>query len=102
MKKWIYLLLGATALSAVTMVGCTGDDAIDQPVNDGGQTPDGNVLPDGGPKTDSGDGGGACDFAVFVTGLIKNQTSATSVPSTDLGANCTDKRDQTQFAPLFQ
>lgn len=106
MKSWklACVAIGALCTSlGVLTTGC-GDD-------DGGVIPrDGSTIPDvitppgpdtGIPPTDGGDGGGPCDFAVFVTNLITTQTTATSVPSTNLGEACTDKQDPTQFAPLF-
>ena len=91
----------AAALSFAFVAGVTacGDDdnaATPPPVADGG--PDGNVVP----NPDAGDGGSTpCDFNAFVTGLITNSTTATALPSEDLGDSCTDK--QTPFPdPLFQ
>jgi|CZKU01.1.fsa_nt_gi hypothetical protein len=59
------------------------------PVNDGGK----------GPATDASDGG--CNFATFVKGLIANDTTASALPSTDLGQSCKDNQDQAEFQSLF-
>jgi hypothetical protein len=44
---------------------------------------------------------GPCNFATYVIGLIKDDTTATSKPTTDLGASCTDDQKQSDFASLF-
>jgi hypothetical protein len=107
MNRWKKTFLLASAVVAVTasslLVGCGDDDQGIVRV-DGGSTADVIVppLPDASTTDANTDGGGPCDFAEFVTGLIKNQTNATAQPSTDLGQACTDKKDPAQFAPLFQ
>ncbi len=106
MNRWRKTFLLASAVVAVTasslLVGCGDDDQGIVPP-DGGSTPDVIVPPAPDASTDANtDGGGPCDFAEFVTGLIKNQTNPTAQPSTDLGQACTDKKDPVQFAPLFQ
>jgi hypothetical protein len=108
MKHWTLYLLFAVVLPPLGL-GCDGDDTAVKPpapnptvdagppIRDGGPIPgDGSTNPDG-----MAPDAGPCDFAEFVTSLIKTQTSATSAPSVDLGQACTDKRDPTQFAPLF-
>ena len=94
MKFSRFSLFAAAVLmtSAVTgLVGCGDDD--DNPVNptDGG----GDVVN----PTDGGDAG--CKFNDYVLNLINTQTNGTSLPTTDLGDNCTD--DKTPFpATTFQ
>jgi hypothetical protein len=110
MNGWRKTFLLASAVVAVTasasLVGCGDDDQGVVPTDAGSQTdvvvppgPDGSTTDANTP--DAKVDGGACDFAEFVTGLIKNQTTPTALPSTDLGQACTDKKDPTQFAPLF-
>lgn len=100
MNKWKILLGGCLVASTAMMAGCDGDDAVDNP-KDGGNSSGGNdgsvVVPDGG----NPDGSTTCNFAGFVTNLIKTQTTATSTPSTDLGQSCIDNKDPKEFAPLF-
>ena len=94
---------------ACAMVACGGDDTVGPSPDGGGVTDgggrDGSPLGDGGggdtgPGSDGGDAG-PCDFAAFVTDLVKNQTKDNNPPSTDLGSSCVDKEDQAQFKPLF-
>jgi hypothetical protein len=114
----------ATGCSSSSSVG-TSDSGPDSPTTD--STPpktDGKAPP---PHSDSGkdtgldspvttmdspvntdspvttmDGGDAkCNFATFVLNLIKNDTTATATPSTNLGQNCTDDMEQIEFASLF-
>ena len=106
MNKLFSALLAAGL--ACAMVACTGDDTVGP--SDGGGVTDGGARDgspvgdgggrDGGPGADGGDGG-PCDFAAFVTDLVKNQTKDNNPPSTDLGNGCVDKQDQAQFKPLF-
>jgi hypothetical protein len=107
----IGILIVAAALAAFGSAACGDDTSVapsdagkdvtqsDGPNTNDSPTSDGNTPMDGS-STDSGDGG-PCDFAVFVTGLIQNHTNSTDQPSTDLGQNCTDQMQQSQFAPLF-
>ena len=84
-KKITFAFVSLCVAVAALQVGCGDDD-------DGGgnkpdtSTPDTGLIEGGG---DGGDGGG-CKFNDFVTGLINNSTTATAVPSTDLGEKCTD------------
>jgi hypothetical protein len=107
MKKILSAFFAAAVATAIA--GCTGDDTIG-PTADGGGVTDGgardgsNPLGDGGgdtgPGADGGDGG-PCDFAAYVTDLVKNKTKDNTPPTTDLGSGCVDKQDQSQFKPLF-
>ena len=106
MRKLFCVFLAVGLAGAVA--GCTGDDNQTNPSSDGGGTdgggrdanqPDGNQQQDGS-LVDGGDAG-PCDFAAYVTDLIKNQTKDNTSPTTDLGQNCVDKQDQAQFKPLF-
>ena len=114
MRTWksTCVAIGVACTMACAMVTGCGDDDVGPKTDGGTNVPDGPKPPpppppDGGPGLDSsrpdgtGPDGGPCDFADFVKNLIATQTTATSVPSTDLGAACTDKADPTQFAPLF-
>ena len=95
MKK---LLLMAPAFAAILLAAACGDDSTggsgsadgghDGSTIDGGPNPglDGGGNPDGGPGFD----GGPCDFNAFVLDLVKNHTTATDKPSTNLGESCTD------------
>jgi hypothetical protein len=83
----------------------SGKDTGNVTGEDGG---DSSVPPTPEAGTDSGkDTGttipdsGACNYATFVIGLITNDTTATALPSTDLGAACTDDQKQSDFASLF-
>ena len=79
MNKLFSALLAAGL--ACAMVACTGDDTVGP--SDGGGVTDGGARDgspvgdgsggDGGPGADGGDAG-PCDFAAFVTDLVKNQT----------------------------
>jgi hypothetical protein len=44
---------------------------------------------------------GPCNFATFVIGLINNDSTASALPSANLGQSCTDDQKQTDFASLF-
>lgn len=101
MNKWTKLIGSFILAATATLAGCDGDDSVDD--KDGGASSSSSSgAPDAKVSTDaSDDGGGTCDFAGFVTNLITTQTNATSVPSTNLGESCTDKRDPAQFAALF-
>lgn len=94
MKKLLFM---APAFAAILLAAACGDDStgggsadgghdgstIDggpNPGKDGGGNPDGSVPLDGGP----------CDFNAFVLDLVKNHTTATEKPSTNLGESCTD------------
>ena len=107
MNGWRKTFLLASAVVAVTasasLVGCGDDDQGVVPPDAGSQSDVVVVppVPDGSTNPDANVDGGACDFAEFVNGLIKNQTTPTALPSTDLGQACTDKKVPTQFAPLF-
>lgn len=103
MHKKLTLLATAAALTGVmAMVGC-GDDDPGSAAADAGNdvivtNPEGgpNPNPEAGGGDSGGDGGDAgCKFNDFVLGLIKNSTTATALPSADLGDKCVD--DQTPF-----
>ena len=92
-KKIAFACIALSVAFAAFQVGC-GDDDNSNPNADTG-------VPDTGPATDGGPEGGPCKFNDFVLGLINNSTTATALPSTDLGEKCTD--DQTPFpATVFQ
>lgn len=83
-KKLTFAFVSLCVAVAALQVGCGDDD-------DGGNRPD-TSAPDTGTIDGGGEGGegGACKFNDFVTGLINNSTTATALPSTDLGEKCTD------------
>lgn len=92
-------LVLAACITTLGLVGCSGDD---NNTNDGGpdaskDAPTGDVIQ----KNDGGGDGGTCNFAAFVIDLIDNHTTMTDKPSVDLGQNCVDNHDQTEFKPLF-
>ncbi len=62
-----------------------------------GSTPPGDAGTDG---TTTGDAG-PCVFSTFVIGLITNDTTATALPSANLGQACSDDQKQSDFASLF-
>lgn len=85
--KKLTVVAAALAVSGlVALAGCGDDDDGDSPKTDGGGDV---VIPVNEGGTDGGDGG-ACTFQSFVTGLINNSTTATALPSTDLGDKCPD------------
>ena len=93
-KKLTFACLALSIAGAAFQVGCGDDD------NSNPSTPD-TGIPDTGPASDGGTEAGQCNFNDFVTGLITNSTTATALPSKDLGETCTD--NQTPFpATLFQ
>jgi hypothetical protein len=113
---------GCSSSSSVgpgTEAGLDGPSSTDSPTtkNDGKAPPPGkdsgkeggmttsDAPVDSPTKTDSPismDGGdGGCSFSVFVLGLIANDTTATAIPSKDLGQSCTDDQKQSDFASLF-
>ena len=112
----VLLLIGlTTATAALALAGCGGDDTIVPPAGDAGKDSSTPHL-DGGTDTgtqdasdgsvnhsDAGDAGadGACDFNAFVLNSIQTQTNNTSLPSANIGQNCTDTH--TLFdAAIFQ
>jgi hypothetical protein len=118
-KAWA-LITACLVASALTACGDdSGAGPRDSGLEAGGDaqpdgTADANAKADsggdsavdgGGSTTDSGGeagaDGGACNFAVFVVGLIQNHTNATDRPSADLGQNCVDNMDSTEFKTLF-
>jgi hypothetical protein len=95
------IFIAMTAISGgVLLSACGGDDT-----NPAGTTDSGSDAPivvgDGGPPGDGSTTDAGCNFAVFVTGLITNDTNGTALPSTDLGQGCVDNQNQAEFAPLF-
>jgi hypothetical protein len=101
---WTFLTAGAIASGAV-VAACGDDDNGSAPPSntDGGR--DGSTTPtaDGGagtPDTGSPDGG-ACTFAGYVINLINTQTTASAVPTANLGDTCTPSTSQADFASLF-
>jgi hypothetical protein len=103
-------LLTTLALAGVVTTGCSSSSTT--PITssdsgtDGGETPDahGGKGDSGKPGTDGSmpTDGGKCNFATFVIGLIDKDTTPTAVPSTNLGASCTDDQKQSDFASLFK
>jgi hypothetical protein len=107
--------MAAALLGAAVITGCSsstgtspGDSGTDSPTGnrdtgphkDGQTGTDGHTGKDGQPGNDTGTAG-PCNFAVFGIGRIKNDTTATAVPSTNLGQSCTDDQKQSDFASLF-
>jgi hypothetical protein len=93
-KVTLALVVASFAALGLLQVGCGDDDSGNNNNQDSGS--DAQATETGpGPGTDAGTDGGACKFNDFVTGLINNSTTATALPSTDLGDKCTD--DQTLF-----
>jgi len=98
----------ALAAALVLAVGCddekpaTSDAAVTTP--DGGMAPgpDGGTTPapDGG-GTVTPDGGAAATLVEFVTGIIKNSTNETAVPTPIEGTTLTDPMDPAAFGSLF-
>jgi hypothetical protein len=103
MRKLLSVLVAA-GLAAAMVVGCGGDDTAN-PGPDAGSdvnNPPDSQPPDSQPPDSPADGGDAgCNFATFVLGLISNHTNQTDQPSTDLGQNCTDDKNQAEFKSLF-
>jgi hypothetical protein len=117
------------ALGAVILMACGSSNNGPGPTPDGGSSDSGVLtdasahdagvaVSDAGPlgsdagdsgdggtasrAPDSGDGGEAgCNFATFVKGLISNDTTATALPSSNLGQGCQDDQNQAEFQPLF-
>ena len=111
MRK-VFTGLLAASLAGAMLMACGGDDSNGASPGDDGGLNDGQIIPpidgaspgtDAGkmPGTDSGGDAGGCNFATFVKGLVANQTTATALPSTDLGQSCTDNHDQAEFRSLF-
>ena len=95
-------LLMAACVATAGAVGCSGDNSNPDGGLDGSSKDTGsdvNNIKDSGP-VEGGDGG-ACNFAAFVIDLIDNHTTMTDTPSVDLGQNCVDNHDQSEFKPLF-
>ena len=102
--KHTKLTLTLGALLAATLVvyatGCGDDDDTMSGTDAGNDVQTTETAPpgdSGGGDTSVVDGGdaGPCKFNDFVTGLITNSTTATALPSVDLGEKCVD--DQTPF-----
>jgi hypothetical protein len=109
----------SSSVGPASEAGLDGPGSTDSPTtkNDGKAPPPGkdsgkeggmttsDAPVDSPVKTDSPismDGGDAgCTFAGFVLDLIKNDTTATATPSTNLGQSCTDDQKQSDFASLF-
>lgn len=90
------------AVLAICLVGGVGLAACEN--DDKANAPDLSPVGDAGPggSTDmSGDAGGTLEFEAFVVGLIKNDTSDSSLPTTTEDKTFTDAMDPTIFAPLF-
>ena len=85
-KKLTLVVAALAVCGLAALPGCGDDDDGASPGKDGG----GDVNPNNEGGGDGGDGGGPCTFQGFVTGLINNSTTATALPSTDLGDKCTD------------
>jgi hypothetical protein len=93
------LLIAALAVGGIVITGCTNSSSP-LPTHDGGGLADGSKENDAHADTGA-DGGGDCAFANFVIGLIKNDTTGTATPSTDLGASLQDSQEQSCFGSLF-
>lgn len=113
MRKTLWpLLFGASLIvSSFAVVACGDDDTGSSTSSSGGTSSGTSGNPEGGTSGSSGSSGssgtsgnpdGGCTFAGFVTNLITTQTTATAVPSTDLGEKCTDSTSQDDFKSLFQ
>lgn len=104
MRKSVWLFMTAITLSTGILAVACGDDD-DNPAGpgvDGGRDTGPNNLPDTGPPGPGPDGGdGGCTFAGFVINLVNTQTSATALPSADLGDRCTPSNSQDDFKSLF-
>lgn len=85
--KKLTLVLAALAVCGFAALPGCGDDDDGATAKDGGG---GDVINNEG--GDGGPDGGPCKFNDFVTGLINNSTTATALPSTDLGDKCTDEQ----------
>jgi hypothetical protein len=83
-------LVLAFVVATVGGIAACGDDdnAAGPPTQDSGPPPP-------PPPADAG----PCDFNDYVTGLIQNNTNATSLPDETLGDNCVD--NQTPFPESF-
>jgi hypothetical protein len=97
MHKRLTLLVTAAAFTGVmAMVGCGDDEQGGAGTDAGGDVignnPETSVPEGGGGDTGGGDGGGdaGCKFNDFVLGLITGSTTATALPSADLGDKCVD------------
>ena len=108
MRKLFSVFLAVGLAGA--MAACGGDDNNTNPTSDGGgltdgggrdANPDGSDNRDGAVGGDGGTDGGPCDFAAYVTDLIQNQTKDNTNPTSNLGDQCVDKQDQSQFKSLF-
>jgi hypothetical protein len=79
------------------------------PETDAGTSPDAGDATLATDASDAGDASDAhdaadavaCNFATFVKGLIANDTTATALPSADLGQSCVDDHNQADFQSLF-
>ena len=107
----------APGIACAMLVACGGDDNgaapgggdasfndVNNNPGDDGPSPGSDANPlrgDAMRPPDGGDGGGPCNFATFVKGLIATDTTGSALPSTDLGQSCTDNNDQAEFKSLF-
>jgi ABC-type oligopeptide transport system substrate-binding subunit len=102
MRKLLFLFLAASLAAAMATAGC-GSSSNQAGAADSGM-PDTTVPSmDSGPPpidgmADTGTVDTGCNFAVFVTGLIKGDAST---PSAFLGQGCYDDMDAADFKPLF-
>ncbi len=92
--KSLWILLSVAAVTTSAFAVACGDDSSsnNNPNGTADSGPDGNLA-------NTGDAG--CTFAGFVTNLIGTQTTASAIPSTDLGDGCTPSTSQDDFKSLF-
>lgn len=86
MLKKLTLLFAVLSLTGVVFLGCGDDDDGGNKTDAGGDSPTSETGGDSGPD------GGPCNFNDFVTNLVNNSTTATALPSTDLGDKCADEQ----------
>jgi hypothetical protein len=114
-------LITALAFAGVVATGCSSSNGTSPDSGPDGQTsPDAKADGKTGGKDSGKDGptgkdtgtdvtmtspdgtaDGPCNFATFVIGLITTDTTATALPSANLGQACTDDMNQAEFTSLF-
>lgn len=86
---WLFLSIAATA-TALMAVACGDDDDNNN-----------NPTIDAGRADGSNNGDAGCTFAGYVIDLVNTQTTASAIPTADLGDSCTPATSQDEFKSLF-
>jgi len=110
--RQVSLLLLAAGFAAALATGCSSSTSSHPGATDSGPTsgdsgPGTDGGPDTGTDTGTGDaatgdtGTGPCVFSTYVMGLVNNDTTSTALPTTNLGAGCTDDQDASDYQVYF-